>query len=78
MNAGTDSLIIATADHRSMVTKFEKVMKKMAVLGHNPALLTDCSEVIPIPSPAKVNIATFPAGKSRADVQHAVSQARCA
>ena len=30
-----------------MVNKFEKVMKKLAVLVHNPALLTDCSEVIP-------------------------------
>lgn len=56
-----------------MVTKFEKVMKKMAVIGHNPALLTDCSEVIPVPSIAKANVAVFPAGKSRADVQHAVS-----
>ena len=35
------------ANHAAMVAKFEAVMAKMAVLGHNPNTLIDCSEVIP-------------------------------
>ncbi|OBZ66199.1 Versatile peroxidase VPL2 [Grifola frondosa] len=58
-------------DHASMVSKFEKVMSKLAVLGHNPADLIDCSEVIPVPAAVKIAAVTLPAGKSRADVQAA-------
>lgn len=54
-----------------MVSKFEAVMKKLAVLGHNPNALVDCSEVIPVPKPATVKVATLPAGKTRADIQSA-------
>lgn len=56
-----------------MVSKFEAAMAKLAVLGHDPHTLVDCSEVIPVPSRAKAQVATFPAGKSRKDVQPAVS-----
>ena len=56
-----------------MVTKFEAVMRKLATLGHNPAALTDCSEVIPVPAAVKLPAATLPAGQSLADVQAAVS-----
>ena len=56
-----------------MVSKFEAVMSRLAVVGHNPNTLIDCSEVIPTPVTAKVNAASFPAGKSRKDVQAAVS-----
>ncbi|KAI0344625.1 short manganese peroxidase [Trametopsis cervina] len=56
-------------DHTSMVTKFEKVMAKMSVLGHDPRTLVDCSEVIPVPPAAKAKTASFPAGKSRNDIQ---------
>jgi len=52
-----------------MVSKFEAVMKKLAVVGHNPLTLTDCSEVIPVPSKAKSNVATLPAGKTLKDIQ---------
>ena len=55
-----------------MVAKFEKAMAKLAVLGHNPLSLVDCSEVIPAPKPF-TGQATFPAGKSMADVEQAVS-----
>lgn len=60
------------ANHAAMVAKFEAVMAKMAVLGHNPNTLIDCSEVIPVPAVGKSNTATFPAGQNRADVQVAV------
>ena len=55
-----------------MVTKFETVMRKLATLGHNPALLTDCSEVIPVPKPATFGAPTLPAGKTRKDIQASV------
>ena len=55
-----------------MVTKFETVMRKLATLGHNPALLTDCSEVIPVPKAVKLPAPTLPAGKSLADIQASV------
>nr|AQT03612.1 manganese peroxidase 1 [Irpex lacteus] len=58
-------------NQRLMVTKFEAVMSKLAVLGHNPRDLVDCSEVIPVPPRAKTNVAVLPAGKTRADVQAA-------
>ena len=55
-----------------MVTKFERVMVKLATLGHNPASLTDCSEVIPVPKAVKLPAPTLPAGKSLADIQASV------
>jgi manganese peroxidase len=55
-------------DHDSMIAKFEKAMAKLAVVGHIPQALVDCSEVIPIPSTAKSQVAVFPAGKSNKDV----------
>ncbi|KAI0347203.1 short manganese peroxidase [Trametopsis cervina] len=58
-------------NHASMISKFEKVMSKLAVLGHDPRELVDCSEVIPVPSTAKTTAAVLPAGKTRADIQAA-------
>lgn len=60
------------ADHSSMVSKFETVMAKLAVVGQNPNALLDCSDVIPVPSAAKVQTGSFPPGKSKTDVQSAV------
>ncbi|KAF8656124.1 hypothetical protein AX16_002762 [Volvariella volvacea WC 439] len=54
-----------------MVAKFEAVMAKMAVLGHDPRTLVDCSEVIPIPPAAKAQVASLPAGQSLSDIQAA-------
>ena len=48
-------------------------MKKMAVLGHNPADLIDCSEAVPIPVPPVNKATTYPAQKSIADVQQSCS-----
>ncbi|KAM5530526.1 hypothetical protein V8D89_015803 [Ganoderma adspersum] len=58
-------------DHESMVTKFEAAMAKLATLGQDPAELTDCSEVIPVPASVQLPAPTLPAGKSLADVQAA-------
>ena len=60
-----------TADHTSMVNKFTAAMAKLAVLGHNPNQLVDCSEVIPVPKTTKSQRAVLPAGKSRRDIQAA-------
>ena len=58
-------------DGKLMMSNFKSAMAKLAVVGHNPNTLVDCSEVIPVPPAAKVQVANFPAGKSRADVQAA-------
>ena len=55
-----------------MVRKFERVMVKLATLGHNPNSLVDCSDVIPVPAAVRLPVPTLPAGKSLADVQAAV------
>ncbi|KAF8651047.1 hypothetical protein AX16_004910 [Volvariella volvacea WC 439] len=58
-------------DQDRMVAKFTVAMTKMATIGHIPALLTDCSEVIPIPAAAKAQVANLPARKTLNDVQAA-------
>ena len=60
-----------------MVKKFEAVMSKLAVLGHDTRSLIDCSEVIPVPSTAKAQSAFLPAGKTLADIQGAVCISLC-
>ncbi|KAJ7154963.1 versatile peroxidase VPS1 [Mycena crocata] len=55
-----------------MATKFRAAMAKMAILGQNRYLLTDCSEVIPTPK-ALSGTPTLPAGKTPADIQAACS-----
>ena len=57
-----------------MVSKFEAVMAKMAILGHDARSLVDCSEVIPVPSVSKSSAAKLPAGKTLADIEAAVSR----
>ena len=59
-------------NHSLMVAKFESVMAKLAVLGQNPRDLVDCSEVIPVPSAAKAQVARLPAGKTLRDIEHSV------
>ncbi|KAH8091360.1 manganese peroxidase 1 [Cristinia sonorae] len=58
-------------DHDTMIKKFTAAMAKLSTLGHIPALLTDCSEVIPTPKPPKVKKATLPAGKTNKDIEGA-------
>jgi cytochrome c peroxidase len=59
------------ANHALMISKFEAAMAKLAVVGHNPRSLTDCSDVIPSPK-ALTTGPTLPAGKTLADVEAAV------
>ncbi len=61
-----------TADHQSLVNKFENVMVKLATLGQNPGRLTDCSEVIPVPANTKLPPATLSAGKTLKDIEASV------
>ncbi|RPD53510.1 manganese peroxidase isozyme precursor [Lentinus tigrinus ALCF2SS1-6] len=58
-------------DHASMVSKFEAVMSKLAVLGQDPSTLVDCSDVIPVPANSQLPPPMLPAGKSLADVEGA-------
>ncbi|KAJ4464513.1 manganese peroxidase [Lentinula edodes] len=54
-----------------MAARFKAAMAKMAVIGHNVNDLVDCSAVVPKPVPALNKPATFPATKTKADVQQA-------
>ncbi|KZS98192.1 manganese peroxidase precursor [Sistotremastrum niveocremeum HHB9708] len=54
-----------------MQTAFAEVMSRLAVIGHNPADLVDCSEVIPPASTVAFKGAHFPATQSQADVEQA-------
>ena len=49
-------------DQRLMMANFQSAMAKLAVVGHNPNELIDCSDVIPEPLPPVKKPATFPAG----------------
>ncbi|KAI5118589.1 hypothetical protein M0805_008679 [Coniferiporia weirii] len=54
-----------------MMNNFQSAMAKLAVVGHNPNELIDCSDVIPAATPPVAKPATFPAGTSREDLQQA-------
>ncbi|KZS92254.1 manganese peroxidase 2 [Sistotremastrum niveocremeum HHB9708] len=56
-------------NEKLMASQFQAVMAKLAVIGQNPSKLIDCSEVVPEPLPAVNKPATYPAGKSKADIQ---------
>lgn len=58
-------------DQQLMMANFQSAMAKLAVVGHNPDNLIDCSDVIPDPLPPVSKPATFPAGTSPEDVQQA-------
>jgi len=53
-----------------MQSAFSAAMVKMGLLGQVQSKLTDCSSVIPVP-PAFNRAASFPAGKTHADVEQA-------
>ena len=63
-------------DQQLMMSNFKSAMAKLAVVGHNPSALIDCSDVIPVPVSAKFT-ATFPPSKSMADVNSAVRVPFC-
>ncbi|THH05588.1 hypothetical protein EW145_g4686 [Phellinidium pouzarii] len=52
-----------------MMSNFKSAMAKLAVVGHNPDDLIDCSDVIPAATPPVAKPATFPAGTSPSDLQ---------
>ena len=52
-----------------MAASFKAAMSKLAILGHNRASLTDCSEVVPVPKPAVKKPASFPASTSPKDLE---------
>jgi manganese peroxidase len=52
-----------------MASSFKAAMAKLAVLGHNPDDLIDCSDVVPAPSSGSVAPASFPATKGPADLE---------
>jgi len=54
-----------------MTSSFKAAMQKLALVGQNAANMIDCSEAVPKPLPAVNKPATFPAGKSIADVEQA-------
>ncbi|KAJ6578484.1 manganese peroxidase isozyme precursor [Mycena capillaripes] len=56
------------ANHNTMTSKFRAAMSKMATLGQIRELLTDCSEVIPVPKTLTTK-PFLPAGKTIKDVQ---------
>ncbi|GJJ13033.1 manganese peroxidase [Clathrus columnatus] len=58
-------------EQEKMSSAFKTVMAKLAVIAQNTENFIDCSEVVPIPVPAVNKPATFPATKTRADIQQA-------
>jgi len=58
-----------------MTSKFKAAMERLAILGHSASSLTDCSEVVPAALPPVNKPATFPAGKSHAEVEQACATA---
>ncbi|KAI5118920.1 hypothetical protein M0805_003744 [Coniferiporia weirii] len=60
-------------DQDLMMTGFKNAMAKMAVLGHDPKDLIDCTEAVPTPRPPVGKQATYPATKSVKDVKQVCS-----
>ncbi|GJJ15781.1 hypothetical protein Clacol_010059 [Clathrus columnatus] len=58
-------------NQKHMSNSFVAAMAKLAVTGQGTRRLIDCSEVLPPPTPPVNKPATFPATKSRQDVQQA-------
>ncbi|KIJ46873.1 class II peroxidase [Sphaerobolus stellatus SS14] len=58
-------------EQEKMANAFKLAMAKLAVNGQDTRHFVDCSEVIPTPLPAVKKPATFPATKTRADIQQA-------
>ncbi|KAF7354119.1 Manganese peroxidase [Mycena venus] len=52
-----------------MAASFKAAMAKLAVLGHNPKNLIDCSDVVPPTVKTPVKPASFPATKSKKDLE---------
>ncbi|GLB44307.1 putative the amino acid sequence converted into a structural homology model presents the general folding and conserved residues forming the active site and substrate oxidation sites of a [Lyophyllum shimeji] len=57
-------------DQARLQSRFRAAMAKLATLGQVRSLLTDCSDVIPVPAALK-KTPTLPAGKTMADIEAA-------
>ncbi|KAH8110317.1 manganese peroxidase 2 [Phellopilus nigrolimitatus] len=57
------------ADQQLMMSNFQAVMARLAVVGHNTNMLVDCSELIPEPIAPVGTAAVFPAGTGPEDLQ---------
>jgi hypothetical protein len=57
-------------DQDKLQNRFQFIFEAMGQLGHDPATLTDCSDVLPVPA-ALPNTPHFPAGKTNKDVEQA-------
>ena len=64
-------LLIFEDQQDKMAAAFKAAMSKLAVIGHDPSEMVDCSEVIPTPKPF-TGQAVFPAGLSNQDIEQAV------
>ena len=63
-----------TNDQEKFEETFPDVFNRLAVLGVDTNTLIDCSELIPQPPPLPANVRPhFPAGKTHADIEQAVS-----
>ena len=60
------------ADRANMLARFQEVMQKLSLLGFNQSTLTNCSDVIPVPT-GTVADPFIPAGLSTDDIQAACS-----
>ncbi|KAI0712917.1 manganese-repressed peroxidase [Cerioporus squamosus] len=60
------------SNRANMLAKFQQVMKKLSLLGFDQSTLTDCSDVIPVPT-GTVPDPFLPAGKSMSDIEPACS-----
>lgn len=58
-------------DQDLMRQQFKLAFEKLALVGQDTSSFIDCSEVIPAQAPEVTKPATFPAGKSNADVEQA-------
>jgi cytochrome c peroxidase len=57
-----------------MQTAFANAFNKLATIGHNPANLVDCSDVIPNAPPLPANAGPhLPAGQTQKNIEQAVS-----
>lgn len=48
----SDCLLPFIDEEELMASRFKEAMSRLAVVGHNPADLIDCSAVVPKPVPA--------------------------
>jgi cytochrome c peroxidase len=58
-----------------MTSSFKAAMEKLAIVGHSASSMIDCSEAVPAALPPVNKPATFPAGKTHADIEQACATA---